>query len=130
MSTSAAGSTVASLNGNVILSAGKNYTQIGSDVIALTGDIGISAERVTIMEATETSQMRTESKFKQSGLTVALSNPVISAVQTADKMIKAAGQTSDKRMQALAAANVGFAGASAHQCVPAPHVDIGVWAVC
>jgi filamentous hemagglutinin len=110
--TSAAGSTIGSTGGNVSISAGKTYTQTGSDVLTPglnspsgSGDIAITAKAVTINEARETGSQSTEQKFKQSGLTVAITSPVLSAVQTASNQLQAAGNTSAGRMQALAAAN-------------------------
>ncbi len=63
---------------------------------------------LTINEARETGSQSTEQKFKQSGLTLAITSPVISALQTASNQLQAAGNTSSGRMQALAAANAGF----------------------
>ena len=108
--TTALASTVGSTAGNVTLLAGQDYRQVGSDVLAPRGDINISAQKVDIVEARETSQSRTEVKSSQNGLTVAVSNPVISAIQTAQQMSTAASQTGDSRMQALAAANTAMAG--------------------
>jgi hypothetical protein len=62
---------------------------------------------IAITEARETTQNVTDTWFKQSGLTLALSSPVVNAIQTADQMAKAASNTSDSRMKALAAASTG-----------------------
>ncbi|MBK8743650.1 hemagglutinin repeat-containing protein [Propionivibrio sp.] len=43
--TLAAQSTVGSTAGNVLLLAGENYRQVGSDVIAVQGDINVAAKR-------------------------------------------------------------------------------------
>ncbi|WP_211465751.1 hemagglutinin repeat-containing protein [Collimonas silvisoli] len=102
--TTQTGSTIGSTDGNIRVSAGNAYTQTGSDVIAPKGDIGIAAKSVDITAATETMHATQDSKFKQSGVTVAVTNPVISAVQTAQQMNRAASQTSDGRMQVLAGA--------------------------
>jgi filamentous hemagglutinin len=119
VTTTAAASTVGSTQGNVDLQAGKNYTQTGSDVLAVQGDINIRAQKVDITEARETSNNQIESKFKQSGMTVAITSPVISAIQTAQQMRKAASDTSDPRMKALAAANIGFAAKNAADALKA-----------
>ncbi|WP_371435253.1 hemagglutinin repeat-containing protein [Polaromonas sp.] len=58
----------------------------------------------------ETSRTDIEQKFKQSGITVAISNPVLSAMQNAEGMAQAIGNTSDSRMQALGAAAIGLNG--------------------
>jgi filamentous hemagglutinin len=127
--TTSSASTIGSLGGDIDLQAGRTYTQTGSDVIALgqsnsqnnapnntdtvnatetniSGNATIIAEQVNITEARETRQTETETRFKQSGVTVAVSAPVITAIQTVDQMATAAGNTDDPRMKALAAANV------------------------
>ena len=103
--TTAAASTVGAIDGNVNLNAGQTYTQRGSDVVAPGGDINISAQTVTIEEARETASSQSEQRFKQSGVTVAVTSPVLSAVQTAVQQIEAAGGTRSDRMKALALAN-------------------------
>jgi filamentous hemagglutinin len=107
-STTAAQSTIGAINGNVTIKAGGAYTQTGSDVLTPKGDIAITAKKVDITEARETGSQSSEQKFKQSGLTVAITSPVISALQTAGSQLQAAGNTSSGRMQALAGANAAF----------------------
>jgi filamentous hemagglutinin len=102
---------------NVLLLAGETYRQAGSDVLTPQGDIAIAAQRVDILEARETGRTTLEQKNKQSGLTVAISNPVVTAVQTTQQMAGAARDTKDGRMQALAAASIGLAGYEAHSAV-------------
>lgn len=104
VSTSAAASTIGSTAGNVVMLAGNNYRQVGSHVVAPEGDIDIHARKVDIVEARETGVATQEDKFRQAGLTVALTAPVISAIQSAEQMKKAASQTDDSRMKTLAAA--------------------------
>ena len=107
--TFAAPSTVGSLGGNITLSAGDTYTQIGSDVLAPMGDITIAANTVNIQEARETSYSQTEQRFKQGGLSFSLSSPVVDTAQRLQGQINAAGDTQSSRMQALAAANSALA---------------------
>jgi len=113
----AAASTIGSTEGNVLMQAGHDYRQVGSDVITPQGSIGITAQRVDIEEARERSRTTVETKFKQSGLTVAITSPVISAIQTAQQMMEAASDTKDTRMKVLAAANTGFAAYNAYDAV-------------
>lgn len=115
--TTAAASTIGSIDGDVLMNAGKAYRQVGSDVIAARGSIGITAESVDILEARETSRITYETKAKQSGLTLALTSPVISAVQTAQQMYDAASDTKDSRMKLLAAANTALAAKMAYDDV-------------
>src|SRR5450830_1133253 len=112
-------STIGSTNGDVSINAGNGYTQTGSDVLAPTGNINIAAQSVDINAAQNTTTQTSETKFKQTGITVSLSNPVISAVQTTSHMACAASQTSDPRMQALAAGTTALAASNAYDAVQA-----------
>jgi filamentous hemagglutinin len=113
ISSTAAASTVGAINGNVNITAGEQYKQVGSDVLTPTGDINITAKTVDIQEARQSSKQSTEQKFEQSGLTVAVTSTVVSTLQNAQNQIKATTQTSNSRMKALgtasAAANVKMA---------------------
>jgi filamentous hemagglutinin len=103
--TTAAASTVGSVGGNVSITAGNQYKQVGSDVLTPKGDINITAKTVDIQEATETNKQSTEQKFEQSGLTLAVTSGLVSNLQGAQKQQQAASQTKDDRMKALAVAN-------------------------
>jgi len=78
--TLSAAATVGSTVGDLTLQAGNHYRQTGADVLAPQGDIAIGAQQIDIGAARETGQQRNETRFQQSGLTVALSSPVISAL--------------------------------------------------
>ena len=119
--TTATASTVGSVSGNVNITAGNQYKQVGSDVLTPgqgstaggEGDISIKANTVDIQEARETNKQSSEQKFEQSGLTLAVTSTVLSTLQNAQSQIKTTTQTSDSRMKALgtasAAANVKMA---------------------
>ncbi len=113
--TTAAASTLGSLEGNLTLTAGQHYQQTGSDLIALKGDIAVVAEDIALREARESSRSTFTQKTKQSGLTLSISNPVISAVQSVAEISKAASNTSDPRMQALAAGSAALTGYSTYK---------------
>jgi filamentous hemagglutinin len=104
--TTAARSTVGSIHGNTTLVAGDQYVQTGSDVVSPQGDVTIAAKNIRIQEARETSRTDTEQRQRTSGLTVALSNPVLDAAQSAVQTVKTMGETSNARMQALGATTV------------------------
>ncbi|MFA6282755.1 MAG: hemagglutinin repeat-containing protein, partial [Desulfurivibrionaceae bacterium] len=107
----------------------KNYKQTGSDVLAPQGDIDISAQKIDIVEAQNTNRMETETKFSKSGVTIAITSPVISAIQTASQMGKVASQTQDGRMKALAGATAALSAKSAYDTVTAdPSAGGGVGA--
>jgi filamentous hemagglutinin len=111
--TTASASTIGSTQGDVTIKAGDKVTQTGSNVIAPQGDVTIAARNVAITEARHSQTTVTETQFKQSGLTVAVSNPIVTAVQTAKAMSEAASNTNDSRMKALAAANTAMAAKNA-----------------
>lgn len=115
--TYAAASTVGSINGGITLVAGRNYTQTGSHIVAPAGDIGIAADQILIQEARETSTYEQKVKFKQSGLTISAGSPLITAVQTAEQMSNAAGDSNDPRMKALALASGLISGYNAYQAL-------------
>src|SRR5690606_22531735 len=116
-STTASASTVGSVNGDVMLVAGEAYSQIGSDVLAPTGDIPIAAKKVDIVAATNSDTQVIEQRYKQSGLTLAITSPVINTMQTVQQMADAASQTQDGRMQALAAATSVLAASNAYDAI-------------
>ncbi|MFY0100155.1 hypothetical protein ABTQ08_22065, partial [Acinetobacter baumannii] len=79
----------------------------GSDVVAPKGDIDIAAKSVEIKAAEQASRTVTEDKYKQSGVTLSVTRPVISAMQSVDQMSDAASKTKSGRAKALAAATAG-----------------------
>ncbi|MCW8171597.1 adhesin, partial [Verminephrobacter aporrectodeae subsp. tuberculatae] len=85
----------------------------------------IDAKRIEVLEARETSRDQTETQFRQSGLTIALSNPVTNAIQTAEQMKSAASKTSDSRMQALALASTALSAKNAMDAVQANPGEAG-----
>jgi filamentous hemagglutinin len=95
-------STVGATQGNVGIEAGQRYSQVGSDVIAPKGSVAITAQQVDIDAATQSQRTQSETRFQQTGVTVSLSTPLLSAAQTAQQMSQAASQTSDSRMKVLA----------------------------
>lgn len=105
-------SMIGSTDGNVQLVAGNNYTQSGSNITALTGDIGIAAKSVDITAVQDLVVQTTKDHTEQSGLTLGVSAPIISAIQTVQQMKSASDKTDDKRMKALAAATAVSAASS------------------
>ncbi|WP_423934986.1 hemagglutinin repeat-containing protein [Comamonas sp. 23] len=93
--------------GDVTIVAGGHYQQTGSAVLA-AGDINVVGKTVSIDEAREIEKEKFEMRAKQSGLTVSISSPIISAVQTAQSLGNAIGKTSDGRTQALGLAAGGL----------------------
>jgi len=98
------GSQIASLGGKVTIGAGNEYVQAGSQVLAVKGDIDIVAKKVDIHPVHDSNSSSRTDKSRSSGLTVAVTGPMMTMVQTAEKMADAAAGTDDPRLQALAAA--------------------------
>ena len=110
--TLATASMVGSTNGSVVIEAGKDYRQTGSQVITPVGDVDIRGQRVLIDEAEQTTTSRIKTEVKQSGVTLALSGGVVDAIQGVQRNAKAMGDTQDDRAKALAAVNMGVNGAA------------------
>ncbi len=100
-STTAVASTVGSVGGNVNITAGNQYKQVGSDVLTPTGDINITAKTVDIQEARETSKQSTEQKFEQASISVGLKGGIIDSVQATTQAVEAAKNSSSARNQKL-----------------------------
>ena len=98
-------SMVASLSGNVALKAGNSFLQIGSDVISPQGDISIAAQNIAIKEARETLLNQQTHSYNESGVTISVTNPLVTAIQSAQKLDNASRQTNDSRMTAMAIAS-------------------------
>jgi len=111
-------STIGSTDGNVTLVAGNGYTQSGSNIIALGGDSTIAAKTIDITAVQDSYTQTNTTHTEQSGLTLAVSAPIIAAVQTVRQMATATSQTDDARMKLLGtavAANAVVQGAAAAQ---------------
>lgn len=118
-SSMAIASTVGSIEGDVVISPADNYSQRGSDLLAPAGSVNITAGDIEIVEAKDSMTTRTESRFKQSGLTLSLSNPVIDTAQTIHRMYKSAQHTDEPRLQVLAAATATLAAKGTYDQVKA-----------
>ena len=108
----AQGSQVGSLNGNTTMIAENTYTQTASKVSAIKdGDVNILAKKVDIKVAEDKYETNTKQTFEQKGLTIAITSPVISAIQAAQGVVQSTRQVGERkhdRVNAMAAANAGF----------------------
>ena len=105
-------SQVGSLNGNTTMIAKDTYTQTASKVSAIKdGDVNILAKKVDIKAADDKYETNTKQKFEQKGLTIAITSPIISAVQAVQGAVQSTrqvGKSKHGRVNAMAAANAGF----------------------
>ena len=115
----AQGSQVGSLNGNTTMIAENTYTQTASKVSAIKdGDVNILAKKVDIKAADDKYETNTKQKFEQKGLTIAITSPVISAIQAVQGAVQSTrqvGESKHGRVNAMAAANAGFDAYRAYQ---------------
>ncbi len=107
-------STIGSVLGNVDIQAGKDLTLKGSDVIA-GKDISLVGQNVNILAAENHNKSEQTSKTKTSGLTLALSGTVGSAVDAAYQTTKQAREEDDSRLSALQGIKAGLTGVQAWQ---------------
>ena len=104
----AQGSQVGSLNGNTTLIAENDYTQTASQVSAVNGDANILAKNVDIKAADDKYETNTKQTFEQKGVTLAVTSPILSALQAVQgtvKSVERVGQSKNDRINAMAAAN-------------------------
>ena len=107
----AQGSQVGSLNGNTTMIADNNYRQTASTVSAVKGDVNILAKKVQIKAADDKYETNNKQTFQQKGLNIAITSPVLSAIQAVQGAVqstKQVGASKHDRVNAMAAANAGF----------------------
>ncbi|WP_420959140.1 hemagglutinin repeat-containing protein [Burkholderia gladioli] len=103
------GSAIGALNGNLTVSAGNDLHATGS-ILHAGNDVNLAGKTVKIDAATDTSNFAEQQQFRQAGVTVGVTNPVVAAVQSGRQMTNAAQSVGgDPRLIALAAATTGLA---------------------
>ena len=115
------GSTVGAIDGNVVINAGNHYQQTASDVVAgmgadtgkgiidsNRGNIAITAKSADIVNATATEDSQSQQKFKQTGLSVSVSNGLVDQYNSINGLIKAGENTDSDRMKAMAGISAGL----------------------
>ncbi|EKC4151852.1 hemagglutinin repeat-containing protein, partial [Salmonella enterica subsp. enterica] len=110
------GSTVGSQRGDLTLSAGRNATLHGSDLVA-GGNLSVTGQNVSITAAENTQTTLQKFERHQSGLTVALSGAVGSALNTAVQNVQQSRQPQDARLQALGGVKAALSGIQAAQAL-------------
>ncbi|EOT2504905.1 hemagglutinin repeat-containing protein, partial [Escherichia coli] len=108
------GSTVGSVHGDVSLQAGNRLTVNSSDLIA-GRDMALSGKEVSITAATDQHVQTHTVEQKTSGLTLALSGTVGSALNTTVETVQAAKSAGNSRLEALQGVKAALSGAQAVQ---------------
>ncbi|EFK4967892.1 Contact-dependent inhibitor A, partial [Escherichia coli] len=109
-------STIGSTAGNVSITAGKQAHISGSDVIA-NRDISITGDSVVVDPGHDRRTVDEKFEQKKSGLTVALSGTVGSAINNAVTSAQETKESSDSRLKALQATKTALSGVQAGQAV-------------
>ncbi|MEB6380125.1 hemagglutinin repeat-containing protein [Leclercia adecarboxylata] len=109
-----AGSTVGSVNGDLTLRAGDRLTVSGSDLVA-GQDMMLTGKNVDITAVNNRSQQTHEVEQKTSGLTLALSGTVGSALNSAVEASQQAKSSGSGRLQALQGVKAALSGVQAAQ---------------
>ncbi|RZI32314.1 hemagglutinin repeat-containing protein [Pseudomonas orientalis] len=107
-------SNIGSVLGSVDIRAGKDLTIKGSDVVA-GKDISLVGQNVSILASENNNRSEQTAKSKTSGLTLALSGTVGSAVDSAYRTAKQAKSEDDGRLSALQGVKAGLTGVQAWQ---------------
>ncbi|EPD9086865.1 contact-dependent inhibition toxin CdiA, partial [Escherichia coli] len=107
-------STIGSTVGNVSITAGKQAHISGSDVIA-NRDISITGDSVVVDPGHDRRTVDEKFEQKKSGLTVALSGTVGSAINNAVTSAQETKESSDSRLKALQATKTALSGVQAGQ---------------
>ncbi len=127
------GSSVSTLMGDIAASAGNQYTQLSSELIAPLGDIQISAKEVAIQTNNNTLSVMNSIRQTQSGLTLSAGHPLITAGQTVIDMNRAKQRTTNGHTQALAMLTSVLTGYNAYNDLMKPmptgqlNPDLGNW---
>ncbi|HFI3772255.1 TPA: hemagglutinin repeat-containing protein, partial [Escherichia coli] len=107
-------STIGSTAGNVSITAGKQAHISGSDVIA-NRDISITGDSVVVDPGHDRRTVDEKFEQKKSGLTVALSGTVGSAINNAVTSAQETKESSDSRLKTLQATKTALSGVQAGQ---------------
>ena len=107
-------STIGSTAGNVSITAGKQAHISGSDMIA-NRDISITGDSVVVDPGHDRRTVDEKFEQKKSGLTVALSGTVGSAINNAVTSAQETKESSDSRLKALQATKTALSGVQAGQ---------------
>ncbi|WP_427196412.1 hemagglutinin repeat-containing protein [Pseudomonas aeruginosa] len=108
------GSTIGNVLGDVDMRAGKNLSITASDVVA-GKDINLVGQNVSILAADNQNVSEQTRKTSKSGLTLALSGTVGSAIDATYQNAKQARNEDDSRLSALQGIKAGLSGVQAWQ---------------
>ncbi|CAM8657583.1 Filamentous haemagglutinin, N-terminal [Oxalobacteraceae bacterium] len=107
-STTQQASVIGSMQGDVTVLAGGNYRQEASQLLSPSGSVLVEANQIDVIAGVNSQDAANSSKFQQSGISIAVSNPVVNAAQTLDQLHQASSNTKDDRARLMAATAAGL----------------------
>ncbi|MDQ8024202.1 MAG: hemagglutinin repeat-containing protein [Moraxellaceae bacterium] len=102
------GSSVGSLNGDTTVIAGDALHVKASAISSPEGSVTLIGKSVNIEEAHNTTTYSEKTSFKQSGVTLAASAPVVDSALATRSAARSTGESKDDRVNAMAAANTAY----------------------
>ena len=95
-------STLGSLHGNISVQAGNHAHVMGTDMITPnTNRIDVEAASVKVEAGKDIIHTNERHEYKQSGVSLAVSSPVIEAAQSVMKSVKRSGEVKNERLKQL-----------------------------
>ncbi len=88
--------------------AGGNYRQEASQLLSPSGSVFIEANQIDVIAGLNSQDATNRAKFQQSGISIAVSNPIVNAAQTLDQLHQASSNTKDDRARLMAATAAGL----------------------
>ena len=95
-------STLGSMNGNITVSAGNHSNVMGTDMITpRTNRIDIEGASVKVEAGKDIIERKEGHEYKQSGLTIAVTSPVVSTAQSMGHSIKRSREVKNEKLKQL-----------------------------
>ena len=95
-------STLGSMNGNIRVSAGNHTNVLGTDMITpRTNQIDIEGASVKVEAGKDIIERKEGHEYKQSGLTIAVTSPVVSTAQSMGHSIKRSREVKNEKLKQL-----------------------------
>ena len=95
-------STLGSMNGNITVSAGNHTNVLGTDMITpRTNRIDIEGESVKVEAGKDIIESKEGHEYKQAGLTIAVTSPVVSTAQSMGHSIKRSREVKNEKLKQL-----------------------------
>ncbi|WP_353887592.1 hemagglutinin repeat-containing protein [uncultured Acinetobacter sp.] len=100
-------SQVGSLEGNVNIQAGNNYTQQVADVVAKK-DVNVTAKQIEVLQDVNSSNAEQSGKDLKVGVFAKVSSPILDLINTADKASKSKADDRTQALQVMATGAQGY----------------------